>query len=118
VILRQLKFYYKKSFKDLHARWRKRLADKGFNDLEDHKGRLKTPDIRTALWKDKEEILLFFLALDTYLSNTSGIPRKHRKILELYSSGMEVKDIAKIVKEHRQRCHEVIALYRKEFLYE
>jgi transposase len=38
-------------------------------------------------------VLEFFLALDDFL-NQADIPKKHRRVLEMYSSGMHKKEIS------------------------
>ncbi len=85
------KFYETSAFKKINKEWRKRLKNDGFQDIEDASENLEQYDRRTIAFENRDRILEFFLKLDHYLTNTKGIPKKHRQILELYSAGTYIK---------------------------
>jgi hypothetical protein len=84
-----------KDFKALKSDWDRRLSQSGFKDAEKPSGELRSPDLRTIAWQNRDAIRDFFLALDTYLSTNPDMTPAHRVILEAYSQGTHVKDIVK-----------------------
>ncbi len=109
--------YNTKEFKQLREHWYKKLADEGFDDLErsSQTGRysdiLKTPDKRTVAWQNQLVIRDFYLALDTYLT-TAEIPERDRRILELWSEGTYLIDIARQSNLSYKTIKNIIAKYK------
>lgn len=103
---------WKKEFMELKAEWDKKLKESGFHDIEDLHGRLKSHDIRTKAFIDRNAILEFFLALDTYLEQTKDLPSVERRILELYSCGIHIKQIAIKLDLGRTKIKDTIRKYR------
>lgn len=102
--------------KKLKARWYKKLEKSGFEDIEDDKGRLKSPDKRTLNFKNQESIRSFYLALDSFLEENGSLPRLHRKVLALSSKGVYTRDIAKRLKYSERWIKKIIAKYRNLIL--
>jgi hypothetical protein len=100
-----------KDLMDLKSIWDKKLRDSGFKDIEDSKGRLKYHDTRTKAFNDRDALLHFFLSLDSYLSHQPKLPPQHRLVLELYSSGMHLNDIAPQVNCGLTKIKEIIKYY-------
>lgn len=98
--------------------WYEKLEQSGFVDIEDSKQRLKNPNIRTLGYANKEKIRDFFLKLDTFLTETQNLTEINRKVLELYSSGCRIKNIAFIVKRTPRTIHKIITKYKKIILNE
>jgi hypothetical protein len=95
--------------------WYKKLKDTGFNDIETTNGFLKNPDIRTINWQNREKILEFYLALDSFL-NHCIIPMQDRLIMELYSEGVFVtgkNGIAKQANISIRTTWRIISYYKK-----
>lgn len=88
-----MKFYQRPEFLSLNKKWNQKLANSGFDDIEDKNENLKNPNIRTQSWDNRDQILEFYLALDEFL-NLNEIPGKHRKVLEMYSQGIYLKEIS------------------------
>lgn len=88
-----MKFYHRSDFLELAKQWRKKLKTAKFHDIEDNRENLEQHDTRTQLFERREQVLEFFLALDDYL-NYAEIPKKHRRVMEMYSSGMYLTDIS------------------------
>ena len=93
------------------AEWDRRLAESGFEDIEAPNKALK-PNLRTVAWTNRDRIRDFFLALDSYLSKTA-LPERDRAVLEAYSAGKYIKDIAVLVNQSRSTVKNVIRRYRK-----
>ncbi len=98
-----------KKFKDLQAKWYKKLADKGFEDIEDNKYeepklkayhylRFKTlePDVHAARAK--------------YYENCRGVLVNHRfkraldrRIWELHTEGLSLREIETEIKQYYKK---------------
>lgn len=115
--MQMAKFYETKEFQKLKADWYERLEAFEFQDIERKNESLRSHNDRTQNFKDREQVLSFFLAFDSYLTNTRGIPRKHRRILKLYTSGLKIIRIAERMNCHRNTCHKIIKQYKRLFLY-
>ena len=101
----------------LQQEWAQKLKDSGFNDIENKKGQIKTPDLRTQNFQDREILLEFFLSLDNYLTNTTdSIHPAKRRILELYSAGTYIKVIAKTMSLSTATVKNVIKHYKDQVL--
>jgi len=111
------KFYDSPEFKALDAEWKKKLADSGFEDLEDAQENLTAPNNRTVAFQNRDLILDFFVKLDHYLTNTKDkIKPEHRKILELYAKGTYVSGKNGIIEQtgySKRGIEYVIARYKK-----
>lgn len=77
----------------LAKEWREKLADSGFSDIEDDKGRLKSHNTRTSIYETRDATAAFYGLVDAYLT-TAQLTRLERRILELYSNGEHIKNIA------------------------
>lgn len=77
----------------LAKEWREKLANSGFVDHEDEKGRLKSHNTRTQIYETRDVTAEFYELLDFYLINTE-LTRLERKILELYAEGKDMRAIA------------------------
>lgn len=91
------KFWNTKEFKSLRGEWYKKLEESDFKSIEDNNGRLWQPNLRTITFDNRGRILDFFLKLDSFLTNSEGLPSKHRRILELYSQGVKIKGAKGII---------------------
>ena len=91
----------------LKAKWYHRLKTKGFIDIEDNRGNLKSYDRRTQAFDNRERILSFFLELTNYIAETQ-LSRAEKQILESYAKGYKIKDIATVSGHTRQWVHRVI----------
>ena len=111
------KFYQTKEFKILHNEWRNHLEASGFEDIEKPKGSLKEYDRRTQNFDDKEQLLSFYLAIDSYLNTNPSIPPKHKELLELYTSGMYLTYISLKVGITYRTCWNWLRKYKRLFLY-
>lgn len=100
-----------KDLNKLKDHWYKILKQDGFNDIEDKRQNLKQYDRRTQSFDDRQDIMDFFLRIDHYLAVTEVSPLE-RKILELYTRGVYVKDIALQINRSRQTVHRIIAIYK------
>lgn len=92
--------------------WRKKLEESGFDDIESRFGNLKNPDIRTQGWRNQQFILDFHLRLDRFLVFYASMPKKERKIMELFTQGKTIVFISKELRMHRVTIHKVIRRYR------
>ena len=97
------------------ALWYEKLKSSGFVDIEDHRQNLKTPETRTIAYQNQDIILAFFLKLDSYL-NEVVIDDYQRLVLELYSDGVYITQIAKKVGRSRKSIYKVINRHKKEVL--
>jgi hypothetical protein len=86
------RFWKSAHFQELQDKWYDKLKTNGFKDIETKGERLIEPDRRTIAFENRDEIAEFFRRLDHYLSNNS-LPKRERRILELYSQGIKVKSI-------------------------
>lgn len=99
----------------VRAEWARKLKDSGFDDIEYPSGELKKHDRRTQRWDNKEEVISFFERLDEYLNTNQYITPKHRQILQLYTSGIQIKDIVKHTGKSQPTVWRVIHLHTKSF---
>lgn len=107
-----MSFNSSKRFKKEDSEWRQILKDSGFEDLEDRRGNIKQPDIRTIAWIHRDEIRDFFLKLDQFMNCYPEMPIFERRVMELYSQGEYVKDIVRVVKSSDRNVRNVIKRYR------
>lgn len=98
-------------FKKLKHEWYRKLKDHGFKDIEDKRGNLFVHNTRTISWKNQERIKNFYLKLDSYISN-STLPESHKQVLEMWSTGIYLVDIAKNVNKSLSYVKGIAYLYR------
>jgi DNA-binding NarL/FixJ family response regulator len=108
--------YDSKEFKKLRDQWYEKLKDTDFNDLEDTRGNLKNPDIRTIAWKNRERISEFYDKLNDYLRVTKGIKRRDRHILKLWGEGVYMTEIAVRKKLSYTTIKAIISKHKKLIL--
>lgn len=106
----------KGSYQALKAEWDAKLKDSGFEDIEDSKERLKTPDRRLISFGNRETLLNYYLALDSYLNTKTDLPDRDRRILELHSAGIHLKQIALKTEVPYRTVKWLIAKYRNIIL--
>lgn len=106
------KYYRTTEFRSLNREWRRRLKDDKFPDCEDEHGNLKQKDIRTIAWVNREHTHDFFRGLDQ-LIQTYELPEQHRQILQLYSQGTYIKDIAIRIGRGRTLVKGVVRQYKR-----
>lgn len=115
-----MSIYDDPKFKKLQKEWASKLKESGFDDLEDSKENLKPDgDRRTVAFENRDAIRDYYRKVDSYLTNTKNIPKKHRKVLELYSEGTPIEGdngIAVQTGLHYQGVHFVIKKYQKIIL--
>lgn len=87
--------------------WYQKLKDSGFEDIETISGVLKTYDRRTIAFENREVILAFHLDLVTYL-NEATLSDRERKVLELFSDGKYLCEIANDCSITRQWVSKII----------
>jgi Mor family transcriptional regulator len=102
-----------KDFLAIQKEWAKRLRESGFNDIEDFKGRLKSPDKRTIAFQNQERIREFHIQLADYLA-TFAVPELHKQILEMYTQGEYAVRIAKKLNYSERWIRKIIKRYQKE----
>lgn len=107
-----MKFYHTKEFRKLQTKWRQILEKSGFEDAEDKHGHLKQPFQRGIGFQNRDLISEFFSRLGYYLANTR-LPKRDRKILELYAKGTWIKDICTKVRASDSTVRNTIRKYRK-----
>lgn len=105
-----------KSFKQLKLEWYSKLKDNGFKDLEDSKGNLYQPNLRTITWQNKERILEFFLSVGSYLNSDTYIRGKDRVILVLWSNGRKLTEISSITGVSYSQIRVIINKHKKVIL--
>jgi hypothetical protein len=103
-----IKFYEKKEFRRLKAEWEERLEKAEFDDIE-KKEKFCRPQYFKA---DGPNTLDFFLALDHYLTD-SILPKRHRRVLALYSAGLKAIEIAKKTNTSYSHTRRIIEQYTK-----
>ncbi len=97
---------------DLRDTWTKKLAESGFQDIEDKKGNLKQPDRRSIAFDNRDLIRDFFIRLDHFLTENKDIPILHWQVLTLYSEGLYIPKICNLVGKGRTFVCKVILYYR------
>lgn len=105
--------FRQQKFRDLQSQWYEKLKESGFNDIENKKEKLKEYDRRTISFDNRDIIRDFFIRLDHFVTNSSNIPKLHRQILELYSDGRYLGEIAKQVRCSRSKIKLVVYHYKK-----
>ena len=93
--------------KKLKRVWYQHLKDSGFEDIETPNGMIKTYDRRTIAFENREVILAFHLDLETYLNETK-LNDLERKVLELFSEGKYLCEIADECSITRQWVSKII----------
>lgn len=106
-------FYRSKSFIKLRDQWRERLRQDGFDDLEDRNENLKCHDTRTISFDNQEHICDFFIRLDHFMYYYPEMDLTERKILELYSQGIYIRNIQKSVLISESKIRRIISKYKK-----
>lgn len=105
--------FHTKQFKELNEHWRQKLKESGFVDQEDKYGNIKHHDIRTQAWENRDGILDFYLRLDQFMNFYTDMPKFERQVMELFSQGYYVTEIAKQINGSRVRLiHKVIKRYK------
>lgn len=112
-----MSFWRTNDFKKLKESWYKKLKADGFKDIESDKEEVKRYDHRTWRWKNKEQVLDFFLALDTFLHSGERIPHKHRIILEGWTNGESIKEINQKVDYKADNIFKVMVKYRARIIH-
>jgi|ERR1019366_1696355 hypothetical protein len=97
-----------KEFKKELSHWNKRLEKDGFKDTENPKLPLRI--VPKAPHQDL--ILTFFLNLDWLMTHYESMPKFDRKVMEAYSSGKSIKDIAQASKCSYCHARNVIKRYK------
>lgn len=105
-----------KDFKSLKAVWYRKLRKSGFKDAENGHGELETPTVRSIAWQNQDRIRDYFLCLDEYLGNHQNIPSKDRKVLELYTQGEYLVNIAKKLKVSESWVQKTVRKYKDVIL--
>lgn len=100
----------------LKQMWYQRLKDEGFQDIECNDGSLKTYDRRTIAFDNRNAIMEFFLELDHYLAVTK-LNDLDSQILNLYSQGMFITDIAYALGYSRQWITKIVKKHKVEMGY-
>lgn len=107
------KYFESEGFRALLREWREILKEDGFKDIEDDKGRLKNPDRRSIGFQNRDEISNFYSHLGLFLGESKRLPRRDRKILELYALGTWITEIARKLQVSRTTVTETIRKYRR-----
>jgi hypothetical protein len=102
----------KSTLTKLQSTWYKRLKDDGFNDIEDEKGRLKNSVIRISNVSNKYKTLKYYTAIELILLNCH-IPEIEREILEQYTTGQFITDIAKRINRSRRYVTYIVSFYKE-----
>lgn len=104
-------WYQDPKFKRLQQTWYQKLKKSGFEDLEDKNENLKSPDIRTQNYEDREQLLQFHSVIDKIILEYP-LPKLHKQVLELYSNGERLTTIAIKVKRSYPRIKQIVYLYK------
>lgn len=110
-----MKFYQTPHFRALEKEWKKKLEQEGFRDQEDGHENLRNHDTRTIAFQNREAISSFYTALGHFLSQ-ERLPRRDRRILELYRQGEWIKSICERVQASDSTVRNTIRHYRKKLL--
>lgn len=103
-------------FKKLQKSWYKKLAKKGFNDIEHDENHLKLSTERfvtrdggayanPTLTKAKFE---YYNNCRKFSNEYKFKNKTEKKIFELHSEGVSIRDIAAKIKQSRRKVHEAI----------
>lgn len=125
------KFYQSEEFKKLNALWvtgqksktlkngtlttkttPSKLQKSGFDDIEKANGSLKTMDIRTQAYQDREQLSRIASALSSFIADqATELTQLEKKILELHSQGKHRKTIMKITQKSHTHVWKIIKKY-------
>lgn len=97
-----------KEFKDLQAKWYKKLANTGFADIEQPDGNLKNWALSLIRHDETTENAkqdYYRLAGQLLHSSYPFQSNTERKIWEMHAEGLSIRDIAKKLKSQRIRAH-------------
>lgn len=97
--------------KDLKKVWYQILKDRGFVDIEEESGAIKTYDRRTIAFDNRQKILDFYLDLSAYIQNNE-LKSLDKRILTLYGEGYFINEIAFIVGKSRQWTNQIIKKHK------
>lgn len=111
-----MKFYQSRKFKKLSKEWTEILKKTGFDDIEDDRGNLKNHDLRTTGFHSRDIIADFFTSIGTYLSETRGIPKRDRRVLERYAKGEWITHISKEMRIGYSTVRKIIATHKPRIL--
>lgn len=104
--------YRNKPFKSLQKKWYRILKETGFDDLE-ASGELYQPNLRTVGWQNQEQIRNFFLKLDDFLTNTTGISAVNRQVLEMWSAGKSQQEISNVTNLAISNVKNIVYKYKQ-----
>lgn len=111
-----MKFYQRKSFKQLQKEWRKILELNDFDDIEYESGALKHSWDRGIGFQNQEAISDFMSELGHMLAHDLTIPERDRAILELHSQGVWNTTICEKLKVSRSTVANTIRKYKRLIL--
>lgn len=107
-----------KEFKDLNAKWRKKLEKSGFEDIENDRGELRSSDSSEYIRNfdpiaagAKEE---YFRRAGFFLYEYKFETELERRIWELHVEGASIREIVRILKKrglkkiYKRRIHELL----------
>lgn len=124
------------SLASLQKKWYKKLAAKGFKDIEDDKGRLKTYIASTSLhiedhgpippvhrsipyssklWKESQAEYYRVAGQSMFSKDFAGLESSFRRIWALHADGKTVTEIAKLMKMPRTNVQSRICKMRMIF---
>lgn len=89
-----------KKFKKQLKEWNQILKDSGFEDIEDKNFKQfneLSNHRRTQSFKNKENIQEYFRSLGYYLNSDIDLSKRDRFILEMYSLGTQMIEIARML---------------------
>ena len=101
-----------KKFKTEKNRWYKRLKKEGFDDIENSGNEFRAHRRQFQDKSKHERALDFFLHLDWLLTFYEEMPSFERRVMELYSDGLYIRDIVKKVKASDKHVRNVIKRYK------
>lgn len=88
----------KEEFTSLKQKWYAKLRQEGFQDIETPSGSLKSKDIRTQNYRDKDILIEFYSQLNQYLTDHGHeLKTSHYEILRLHCDGIQNIQIASIL---------------------
>lgn len=101
-------------FKKLQADWYKKIKDKGFNDIEQEDGMLKSwhsslfsKNYNVITHEAKEE---YYRLAGIFLQHNKFKDAKERYIWERHSSGVSIRNIVKELKAKKIKAYKVLVL--------
>lgn len=117
------------NLKQLQLKWYGKIKAKGFKDIEDNEGRLKSwsgyklSDNRTnpsvnnnyssKLWKESQAE--YYRLAGHFLHDMEFKSVTHRKVWELHASGLTMREIGKLLKIPKSTVTAKVDAMRKEF---